>query len=238
MSRRTPAKAPTIHPARRRRLRGRSGSTVGSTVASVSGTRRTRFEDSRKKNYSAERCGERGSARVYQHDPGSARRRRNRRAHGNVEGAGVVVRAFGSCSFGNLAAGRPADGFAASPPPGVGERKHAMQSAAGRARSGFRRARRRSGGAHVPIASVVLSPPVSSCRRRSGTTALRQALPTRSRPPPRKVTDAAAGAQPQLPASGFIQGEPPGRILERTAPFSWEATEPKSSKDVAPLRHH
>ena len=116
-------------------------------------------------------------------------------------------------------------------------RKHAMQSAAGRARSGFRRVPRQSGGAHVPIASVVLSPPVSSCRRRSGTTALRQALPTRSRPPPRKVTDAAAGAQPQLPASGFIQGEPPGRILERTAPFSWEATEPKSSKDVAPLRH-
>ena len=60
-------------------------------------------------------------------------------------------------------------------------RKHTMQSAAGRARSGFRRVPRRSGSAHVPIASVVLSPPLSSRRRWSGTTALRQAPPTRSR---------------------------------------------------------
>ena len=181
-------------------------------------------------------AGERRIGAWGRHDPGSVRRRRSRRAHGNVGGAGVVVCVFGSGSFGNLAAGRPRRRFRGVAAARSGQ-KHAMQSAAGRARSGFRRAPRRSGGAHVPIASVVLSRPLSSRRRRSGTTALRQALPTRSRPPPRKVTDAAAGAQPQLPASGFIQGEPPGRILERTAPFSWEATEPKSSKDVAPLRH-
>ena len=125
-------------------------------------------------------AGERRIGAWGRHDPGSVRRRRSRRAHGNVGGAGVVVCVFGSGSFGNLAAGRPRRRFRGVAAARSGQ-KHAMQSAAGRARSGFRRAPRRSGGAHVPIASVVLSPPLSSRRRWSGTTALRQAPPTRSR---------------------------------------------------------
>ena len=103
-------------------------------------------------------AGERRIGAWGRHDPGSVRRRRSRRAHGNVGGAGVVVCVFGSGSFGNLAAGRPRRRFRGVAAARSGQ-KHAMQSAAGRARSGFRRAPRRSGGAHVPIASVELSPP-------------------------------------------------------------------------------
>ena len=164
-SRRTPAERPT-----RRRLRGRSRTRVRSEDGSIGAIPRKKrlFRRRRERRIGA------GTTTSWVW----ARRRRNRDARGNVEGAGVVVCAFGSGSFGNLARVGPADAFAASPPPGTGESTRCSRRLVARGRVSV--ACRVDREVRTYPSRPSCYPPLSSCRRWSGTTALRQ-LPTRSR---------------------------------------------------------